>query len=576
MAETLPLAEDLDGVNEVNQHDEGTEFHGASGAWAFLSKLRAKAREAQRQVEPSAPNSPSFSAVSYLRDPTDGEQASLRHSQLPVPTLQPDHGLERAAVLLYFDGLHVVHPFLDREAFLLQCEQKIWSMVTRATTGGNNHFNALYNMVLALGLITANQTSANLCDVGLTGDNPTPSATGAFAPPVQWAEFFFSRAKTNLGDIFHSTSIDATAALFLMSVYCQNALRPHSCYLYSGMAVRTALACGIASRVSAKHPWSSKLWWALFSHELEMCSSVGRETALASSEAYAIPLPRADPEAIAGLIECMVRFADIHRRISSTSYPVVASDLWMTRSMQAMEVEADLKLWKSSLGAALDYDKQSFTDSEWRLKQKLVLQLRYSNARILLHRPFFSCGGALTAKTAMLDHIRPCVDASISTIDVLYAAYTSRPWFRSWWYNTTYLLYAEMVILYILLSDVEVWPEISLREKAQQGLSTLESMKSNMVARECATVVREVLSIVTSLSDSRRNCRQLTEPMAHNAPAPAIHPSAQDALMIDTQETSLFGDKLLVEDCEDLFCNLADSSFLDDLLHTELWNMDTT
>lgn len=48
-------------------------------------------------------------------------------------------------------------------------------------------------------------------------------------------------------------------------MFCQNALRPHSCFMYSGMAVRMAVAIGLASGMSALpadiRKEGKRTWW---------------------------------------------------------------------------------------------------------------------------------------------------------------------------------------------------------------------------------------------------------------------------------------------------------------------------
>lgn len=49
------------------------------------------------------------------------------------------------------------------------------------------------------------------------------------------------------------------------SLYWQNYLKPHACYMYSGMAVRTALAIGLPdSSMPQSIEWQNsarKTWW---------------------------------------------------------------------------------------------------------------------------------------------------------------------------------------------------------------------------------------------------------------------------------------------------------------------------
>jgi hypothetical protein len=49
----------------------------------------------------------------------------------------------------------------------------------------------------------------------------------------------------------------------MQSIFCQYALKPHECYMYSGMAARTALAIGCANEPDiSKNPIQAiRTWW---------------------------------------------------------------------------------------------------------------------------------------------------------------------------------------------------------------------------------------------------------------------------------------------------------------------------
>lgn len=55
------------------------------------------------------------------------------------------------------------------------------------------------------------------------------------------------------------------ADLTFQSLYCQNSLKPHACYMYCGMAVRTALAIGLPNEGMANsaegHKVARRTWW---------------------------------------------------------------------------------------------------------------------------------------------------------------------------------------------------------------------------------------------------------------------------------------------------------------------------
>lgn len=96
--------------------------------------------------------------------------------------------------------------------------------------------------------------------------------------PIRASQLFFERAKFHLEDTFESSSFETAQTLFLMvcapvsiqtpsllissqSVFCQNALKPHSCYMYAGMALRTALATGIPTSLHSEASLESRFWW---------------------------------------------------------------------------------------------------------------------------------------------------------------------------------------------------------------------------------------------------------------------------------------------------------------------------
>ena len=57
-------------------------------------------------------------------------------------------------------------------------------------------------------------------------------------------------------------------------MFRQNSLQPHSCYMYSGMAVRTAAAIGLASSMSSlpsvMRREAKRTWWYVTSLSTSM------------------------------------------------------------------------------------------------------------------------------------------------------------------------------------------------------------------------------------------------------------------------------------------------------------------
>lgn len=317
-SEEMPSA-----LGHVNKHTGGSEFYGPTGTFYFLSQVRHHAKSA-RQSESlrrrSIGDDTEASVINLLHSSdyslADAQAARLgnfrestRQPTQSEPTVSDSSAshlgscnfgqfvhveveIQRECTRLYFANLHCVHPVLDHMDFLARCEREVWldqapHMPTLVSNQGlhKTRFLALFNAVLANGAITAGETSLLTWDRtinflerqsgGHAFSNPHPYT------PIRVARLYFERAKELLGDIFETSSVETTQALFLMvcqgsctclvclgwltifvkSVFCQNALKPHSCYMYSGMALRTALAIGVPTTSHSSSSQESHLWW---------------------------------------------------------------------------------------------------------------------------------------------------------------------------------------------------------------------------------------------------------------------------------------------------------------------------
>jgi len=165
-------------------------------------------------------------------------------------------------------------------------------------------------------------------------------------------------------------------------------------------------------------------------------------------------------------------------------------------------------------------------------------------------------------------HIQYCLEASQSTIATLYDAFLHRPFFRTWYYNTTYLLYATMIVLYVLLSYTGQVDDHNLLQDGQRSLQVLDAMRSNPVAARCAKVIEEVLHIAREVVAQRRRRAspppQTTDIPTATATADVVDFST-DFQGLDNPDWFQFGDM----GDRDLLWNLVDTNFLDGLLDFE-------
>ncbi|KAK7421801.1 hypothetical protein QQX98_002017 [Neonectria punicea] len=477
-----------EGLGDINQHTEGSEFYGHTGTFYFLSRLqsRAKGQRSRRPTHESGDQEQGKaiaddSVVNLLHSSDYSVSGTQENRGIGQPSVSPrdprggpshptegsvqasaDRSLsigteiERECVRLYFLNLHCIHLILDQVSFLNRCEKEAWmgevvpfdapTPRVRART----RFLALFNIVLAIGTITAGETSLVMWDGTATYLDEACSQDGkSISPniylPIRASQLFFERAKFHLEDTFESSSFETAQTLFLMSVFCQNALKPHSCYMYAGMALRTALAIGIPASLHSKTSLESRFWWGLYSHETETCSSAGRQSFLREPSHYRIPLPRVPdpPGPSLYLISYMVELADILMEVSANACrPDEAATLFQ-RSERTFTLDERLSTWKSQLRDPLNLEKASLDEAELITKQKIVPRLRL-------------------------------------------------------WYNCTYVLDATMVLLYVILSKISPITSENIMQDIEKSLEIFSSMKRLAVARRCTDITNEVLAIARS------------------------------------------------------------------------------
>ncbi|KAF3390529.1 hypothetical protein F1880_009314 [Penicillium rolfsii] len=579
-----------DGLSGVNLLTKGTEFYGNSSNLAFLGNLytRAKNQAETRANESQAtesdtpastnrqqPLSPATSTrtetlsskaqlsivnllcnADYTGQPSPhsltGVESGTKRS-LPFVIGQGDAGavtsyqdislpasffnitntaqleIEKVFIGSYFTNKHYIHPILSKASFMRRCEREAWPISKRpALFQGTMKFSGLYFAVVALGAINASPNETALLDhfyhQSEDPDKALPPGTRFSA--LDFAKFYFDIAKQTLGDLFESSCLETAQALFLMSVFRQNSLQPHSCYMYSGMAVRTAAAIGLASSMSALpsalRREAKRTWWCIYSHEIEMCCSSGRLDSMKELHYYQVSLPKLkvnvgplDPDAEENdiaMIPTMVSLAQIMSEASHQLYHSTQRSM-SEKSRLAMNLDARLLEWKANIPSFLNPDATPLNDPEWAFKQKLVLRLRmtainkilrYYNTRILLHRPFLVTATSNTQSQEFRHHLHICLEAARNSITMQYESFMHRIYIRTWWYNTTYALYGSMILLHLVLSDYPSLPDDDLLEDVEKSLEIFKSMDDIIVARRCAEMLREVLDVAKTFLARRR------------------------------------------------------------------------
>jgi hypothetical protein len=245
---------------EANRHTQGTEPY-PSGIYSLLLKLRSRTGKSGLRIEEARLPSPhedrnsrDLSIGSLLRPTlTDSPipySATLPHEKKPnpqSPSSSLNHNLskkispsvstyettgslngpvamlsnahiEKECVRLYFQNLHLVHPILDQGTFVSRCEMEIWDPEDPSMSP-NPSFLALFNAVLAIGAINAGDDAVFMRDMATVRQTERFAGSDRRAPtypPLKLAKLFFERAKSNLGDVFETCSLESTQTFLLM------------------------------------------------------------------------------------------------------------------------------------------------------------------------------------------------------------------------------------------------------------------------------------------------------------------------------------------------------------------------
>lgn len=242
--------QEVDGLGQVNEHTEGAEFYGPTGTFYFLARLRSRAitqkqQQAGKHRKQSSiinllhssdySTSPESRIVGQSQYNKTSPQSSITGRESFQQGIGPDSALsaadaafateiERECVRLYFQNLHNIHPILEQVSFLKRCEDEVWPRQSRSDgllssqMRREARFLALYNVVIAIGAITAGETSLLMEDhtrdfLDRTGQ---PGAEETLYPPIRLARRFFDRSRLYLEDICESSSLETAQTLFLM------------------------------------------------------------------------------------------------------------------------------------------------------------------------------------------------------------------------------------------------------------------------------------------------------------------------------------------------------------------------
>lgn len=523
-------------VDAQNMQTTGTEFYGNSSSFALLNQLLSHVRKVSINPvgstldtvqSPSSIVAMFYDEHTYLPDPMPptpvtaaGRRSQSMTGQKTVPLTRvpaisvtstweanpnihseeqlsdsrdcfvgnPER-LEREYVNLYFDNIYNIQPFLSKAEFTARCERDIWvTSSLKRLHPSQMHFMSLYNAVLSIAALTAGPDALRPFREEL--EDPPPSS-------LLLSKLYFWRARRLLGDMFEICSIESVQALLLMSIRCQYALRTHACYMYSGMALRTAFAIGLNHK---KAGFTARMtWWAIYSQDIEASCVCGRLSILEDPSNYPPTFSQLPDESErtsgatsqGAITAALVESSAILQYASKRLYHDSGSLTIAEKSQIASDLDRRLVTWGSNLPALVNPQSESLDEPEWASKQKLHLQLRFYYTKMFIHRAFLN-----TSCQVQHGHLTACLEAAQNIITLLYNAYQHRHYLRTWWYNSFYTFHACLIVLFAMLlrsSDTHV---DQLVQNVQQALKILRAMKDMKIAERSADLITEILNVV--------------------------------------------------------------------------------
>ena len=132
-----------------------------------------------------------------------------------------------------------------------------------------------------------------------------------------------------------------------------------------------------------------------------------------------------------------------------------------------------------------DHGSEPLTESEIVTKRKIIFKLRFAFAQIMVHRSLLVNAANGTHIKGKFDaNIATCLGTARDTIRFLYDTFRYRPFFRTWWYATTYAFKASGIILYFLVTGVFEDGETAkaLVSDTEKALKIFEAMDRITVA----------------------------------------------------------------------------------------------
>ncbi|KAJ9615172.1 hypothetical protein H2200_001246 [Cladophialophora chaetospira] len=466
-------------IGATLDEDNSEGYFGTSSAGTFMQSVK---KLVQQKIY-GIPGLPLSSPLTHGRTPP----ASGHYITQPKPVEYVLPSRRRADILMscYWRYVHVLYPYLDK----MQMEEdyeKLWK--ADGSIVDERSFMCLINVIFAL--------SSQIDESTPIGDRQ------------RTAQVFYLRAKELL-DIVETGSVRSVQSLLLLGQYYQSTSEPHPCWIFTGLAIRTAQSLGLhftetsecAADIRTRELFR-KVWHGCILMDRVVSMTYGRPCMVGPKAALAVPLPlpideeyltpensqsRSPQAPRTYSVEFYVlslKLYDVMHDILFSFYsvngqacqPGEAKDLTFLDQGQnsVFEIERRLSRWADSIPTHLRLNlsnKPNSGTAEATLhRQAVVLHQRKLHVRLLLLRPVLSAFitsefhdgdrpvplDSLLSQRVYLQCAIVCVKVALEAIDTIHKAKGSGVgelnFCSAWWYNVLYLYTSATVLIAARLS----------------------------------------------------------------------------------------------------------------------------
>ncbi|OAL44780.1 hypothetical protein IQ07DRAFT_684639 [Pyrenochaeta sp. DS3sAY3a] len=542
----------------IGSYSVNRDFYGGSSVVSFLGQMRHAVHQKLGFSDPTKPTGREDLKTHIL-----GPSATQRSKQLHY--VLPGRRQANRLLSLYWDMVHPLYPFLDKQQFLAQYET-LW--VHQESDSDDPVFLCSLNVLFAL--------SSQLNEDILPNERQ------------ESANAFFERAKESL-DLWHLNTIQSVQMLLLLSIYLQSLCALNQSWMITGVAIRTAQSLGLhlyetgrqigphGNREIVRKVWHTcvlldRMAAMTYGRPLMATVKITTKTQL-FDEDFCTPEDLDQPSAV-GFFAQSIKLFEIIDEVLGGFYSdqlemgFLGGELLATLLERStadnkwfiLDIDRKLLEWEEKLPSHLRANEAALGSGISRAvpRQATILRQQYLHTRLLLLRPILSAylssegvrfSGGASIRSSLADKIAEqfsvtCVKTAQEMIEIGYSERPRNPELvgitDARWHNVLFIYSAATVLIAAKLSPsiLSKIPEHSVSKSWSRANDVLTSFQVfNPTVQRLVEALELIYQIIPEQYSRSMHPMQLNE--VHTEEVHDVSTQAQ------TQRQGLLGQGLL-------------------------------